>query len=135
MAHRRRKRRHYRSNPVGHLSLVEHKRHEERMFVYGAMGIALVGTLAYIVYSKTSAPATSTTASGLPAPASASDQALAASATQYAQNFNAQAQQLGLSTAQAQDAYNQGLTPAQYWAQANALAPGSVGNPNYATTG
>jgi hypothetical protein len=127
---RRRHRRYYRSNPEG-LSPTAHKKHEERMFVFGAMGLAVVGTLGYILYKNSSTPA-STSASGGPAPANASDQALAASATQYAQNFNAQAQQLGLSSAQAQDAYNQGMTPAQYAQQANAVAPGSVGNPNYA---
>ena len=68
--------------------------------------------LVYALTSKSSSPANPAASSQYtPNPA---DVALAGQATATAQAFNAQAQQLGLTQAQAQEAYSLGLMPQDY---------------------
>ena len=69
--------------------------------------------LVYALTSKSSSPTAPAAPGGYSGPSTA-DTLLAGQATATAQAFNAQAQQLGLTQAQAQEAYSLGLMPQDY---------------------
>ena len=80
----------------------------------GYLLLAGAGLLGYLLFSS-KAGASGVPGGGVTPPLpSPGDQLLATQATNTAQQFNLQAQALGLTQAQAQDAYSMGLSPLDY---------------------